>query len=286
MKAERAFFGPAGSSEEFLQAGYKSSAQAPGWIKEYGLDSYEYQCGQGVRGKPESFAAVGDAAKEAGIKLSLHAPYFISLSGTDPEKRLGSLNYIKQSVDAASLMDAYLIVCHTGSAATITREEAMALASDTVSHIDADIDNKGIIIGLETMGKVNQLGTLDEVITLCKINGEKFAPVVDFGHINAREIGQAFKTEDDYKRVFDRIGEQLGDDRAKYLHCHFSKIEYTGKGEKKHLTFDDETFGPAFEPLGEVIVKYGLCPNIICESAGTQARDAKYMKDYCYGRKR
>lgn len=285
MSEERAFFGPAGNCEEFYESGRKSSTEAPLWIKEYGLDAYEYQCGQGVRGKPESFIAVGEAAREAGIRLSLHAPYFISLSGTDPEKRLGSLNYIKQSIDAADLMGAYLIVCHTGSAGKITREEAMDLAADTVLHIDGEIDNKGIIIGLETMGKLNQLGTVDEVITLCKINNGKFAPVVDFGHVNARERGQAFKTEDDYKRVFDKIGEQLGDDKARYLHCHFSKIEYTDKGEKKHLTFDDEIYGPAFEPLGEVIVKYSLCPNIICESAGTQARDAKIMKDYCYGRK-
>ena len=77
------------------------------------------------------------------------------------------------------------------------------------------------------------------------------------------------------------IGEKLGEEKAKYLHCHFSKIEYTNQGEKKHLTFEDTVYGPNFEPLCEVIAKEGLCPRIICESAGTQADDVLAMKN-CY----
>ena len=74
----------------------------------------------------------------------------------------------------------------------------------------------------------------------------------------------------------------MGDDVARYLHCHFSKIEYTSAGEKRHLTFADDTFGPAFEPLAEAIVREGLCPRIICESDGTMAEDALTMKKLCY----
>lgn len=86
-------------------------------------------------------------------------------------------------------------------------------------------------------------------------------PVVDFGHVNCRELGAAFKTKDDYRRVFDRIGETLGDSYARDLHCHFSKIEYTDKGEKKHLTFKDDKFGPPYEPFAEAIAEYGLTPS-------------------------
>ena len=79
--------------------------------------------------------------------------------------------------------------------------------------------------------------------------------------------------------MFDTIAEKLGDRHAKYLHCHFSKIEYTAAGEKRHLTFADETYGPAFEPLAEAIARENVCPRIICESAGTQAEDALFMKN-------
>ena len=77
-----------------------------------------------------------------------------------------------------------------------------------------------------------------------------------------------------------QIAEGCSPEVAKNLHCHFSKIEFTGAGEKKHLTFEDTTYGPEFEPLVEAIIKDGLTPRIICESAGTQAEDAKQMKDY------
>ena len=102
---------------------------------------------------------------------------------------------------------------------------------------------------------------------------------MDFGHLNARNIGGFFPDCDSYRRVFNTIGEELGDEYAYNLHCHFSKIEYTSKGEKRHLTFSDSVFGPDFEPLAEAIVKEGVCPRIICESDGTQSDDALAMKN-------
>ena len=129
------------------------------------------------------------------------------------------------------------------------------------------------------MGKQNQLGTLDEVLTLCKAD-TRLAPVVDFGHLNARDCGGVFVTADDYRRLFDKVATSLSDDKARYMHCHFSKIEWTDKGEKRHLTFADTVYGPDFEPLMEAIAKERLCPRIISESAGTQSEDALAMKNY------
>ena len=103
--------------------------------------------------------------------------------------------------------------------------------------------------------------------------------MVDFGHLNCRERGGAFPDVDSYRRVFDRIALSCGDEVARHLHCHFSKIEYTDAGEKKHLTFEDTVYGPAFEPLAEAIVRDNLAPRIICESDGTQAEDALWMKN-------
>ncbi len=269
-------FGPAGNSESFYAAGKKSTKQAPEWVKGLGLDAYEYQCGNGVTGSDENFITVGEEARKNGILMSLHAPYFISLSGVDPEKRLKSVEYIRKSVHAAELLGAEIIVIHTGSAAKITRAEAMDFARDTLTIALSEIDTK-VKFGLETMGKINQLGTLDEVIELCTLS-DRLSPVVDFGHLNARELGGVFVTADDYRRVFEKIGEVLGDEKARDLHCHFSKIEYTSGGEKKHLTFADTQYGPEFEPLAEAICRYNLSPRIICESAGTMAEDALLMK--------
>ena len=274
-----AYFGPGGNSDAFRLAGLKSTVDAPAWVKSIGLDAYEYEAGNGLSASPTILSAIGREAEKHNIKMSFHTPYFISLSGVVEEKRLNSINYIRQSLDAAKLLGAGTIVVHSGSAAKISRDEAMRLAGDTLVKTLSAVDTYGIKIGLETMGKVNQLGTLDEVLELCRIDSA-FVPVVDFGHLNARDLGGVFVSADDYLRVFDKIDHALGADVASNLHCHFSKIEWTGSGEKRHLTFADEIYGPNFEPLVEVIYKNNLTPTIICESAGTQSDDALAMKKY------
>ena len=277
-KINYATFGTGGNSDSFYAEGKKSTAQAPEWIKLKGLDAYEFEAGNGLNAGDATLKKIGDAAREHGVLMSFHTPYFISLSGTDPEKRLKSIDYISRSLHASELLGADTIVIHAGSAAKISREEAMLLASDTL-YKNLDVNGStDIRMGIETMGKVNQLGTLDEVIELCKIS-PKYHPVVDFGHLNARNIGNAFPDVDSYRRVFDKIANALGDDYAYNLHCHFSKIEYTNAGEKRHLTFADTLYGPDFEPLAEAIIKEGVCPRIISESDGTQAEDALAMKN-------
>lgn len=274
-----AYFGPGGNSEAFRLAGLKSTVDAPAWVKSIGLDAYEYEAGNGLSASSKILEAIGIEAAKNNIKMSFHTPYFISLSGVIEEKRLNSINYIRQSLDAAKLLGAGTIVVHSGSAAKISRDEAMRLAGDTLVKTLSAVDTYGIKIGLETMGKVNQLGTLDEVLELCRIDSA-FVPVVDFGHLNARDLGGVFASADDYLRVFDKIDHTLGAHVAENLHCHFSKIEWTSSGEKRHLTFEDKIYGPNFEPLIETIYKHGLSPTIICESAGTQSDDALAMKKH------
>ena len=273
-----ATFGPGGNGDWFYKEGGKSTLQAPGWVAAKGLDAFEYEAGNGIAGSEATLRAIGEKAREHHVKMSFHTPYFISLSGVEEEKRLKSVDYIQKSLWAADLLGADTIVIHSGSAAKITREEAMRLSCDTLEKVAAAVgDHPCAKLGIETMGKVNQLGTLAEVLEQCKV-APIYAPVVDFGHLNARERGGAFPDADSYRRVFDTIANTLGDRFAQNLHCHFSKIEYTDAGEKKHLTFADDLFGPAFEPLAEAIVREGVAPRVICESAGTQAEDALWMK--------
>ena len=88
-----AWFGPAGNSESFSKQ-HKSSLQAPAWIAAQGLDCYEYQCGKGVHVGEETARKLGVKAREAGISLSLHAPYFINLANPDPEAVQKTIGYV------------------------------------------------------------------------------------------------------------------------------------------------------------------------------------------------
>lgn len=272
-------FGPGGNGELFYSQGNKSTADAPAWVSKFGLDAYEYEAGNGISAGESTLRKIGEEAEKYNILMSLHTPYFISLSGVEQEKRLKSIDYIKKSLWAAELIHADTIVIHSGSAAKIDRREAMRLSCDTLEKVIEAVGDTSIKLGIETMGKLNQLGTLDEVIEQCKVDPH-YAPVVDFGHMNARNRGEMFKSADDYRRVFGRIAQGCGDEVARNLHCHFSKIEYTAAGEKKHLTFADTVYGPQFEPLMEAIAKDGLAPRIICESDGTMPEDALEMKRY------
>lgn len=274
-----AIFGPAGSSEDFLKK-YKASSDMPKYLSEMGLDAFEYQCGQGVRVTDASAQKLKVNAKEYGMTLSLHAPYFISLSSVEPEKRDKSIDYILQSCAAAVKIGAERIVIHSGSCSKMTREAALELAKDTLKRAREAAVSQGyesIRFCPETMGKINQLGNFEEVMELAALD-DSFLPCIDFGHLNARTLG-GVNSKEAFEHILDGIENKLGSDRLKCFHSHFSKIEYTQKGgELKHLTFEDSVFGPEYEPLMELIAKRQLSPTFICESAGTQSFDALAMK--------
>lgn len=272
-------FGPAGSSERFSAEGFKTTLQMPGYLEAYGLDHFEYQCGRGVNVSPEKAEQFRLKAIEHNITVSLHSPYYISLASLEEEKRLKSIDYILQSARAVKMLGGDRIVVHSGTCAKISREEALKKAYDTLVLAQKALDEEhlsDIRICPETMGKINQLGTLDEVMQLCKVD-ERFIPCIDFGHLNARTLGGCNSYED-FSVVLDTVKNTLGEERYKNFHSHFSKIEYSQGGEKKHLTFDDNIFGPNFEPLAKIIAERDLSPIFISESAGTQDIDALEMK--------
>ncbi len=278
---EYAKFGPAGCGETFAAEGHTASADMPEFLRERGLDAFEYQCGRGVRVSEDARAAMRTASRASGVTVSLHAPYFISMSSTNEAKRLRSVDYILESAKAVRAMGGDRVVAHTGSCGKLPRGTALALAKDTVRRALEALDREGlgdVHICPETMGKVNQLGDLGEVLAVCSLD-ERLIPCVDFGHLNARSGGE-YTRPGAYRAALDAIESALGAERLRSFHIHFSKIEYTSGGEKRHLTFRDEIFGPPFEPLMDELARRGCHPTVICESAGTQVEDAAEMKNY------
>ena len=278
-----AAFGPGGNSIDFP---YKSSLDAPGWLASLGLDLYEYECGRGVNISEESARELGNRARTAGIGLTLHAPYFVSLANPDPESLKKTIGYVLSACRAADWMGATRVVVHSGSLMKRTRREAQEISLRSMAEVIRVCDGEGygnIALCPETMGKINQLGDLDEVLEMCELD-ERLLPTVDFGHLYARSLG-ADEGAEVFARMLDRMKQVLGEERASRFHCHFSRIAFTPKGgEKCHVTFENnEGFGPDPEPLMAEIAKRGWSPTIICESAGTQAQDALTMKQMYQG---
>lgn len=273
-------FGPAGNAESFSKV-HKSSLAAPAWIAQQGLDCYEYQCGKGVHVGEDTARKLGEKAREAGIALSVHAPYFINLANPDPESRAKTTNYVLESCFVAQVMGAERIVIHSGALMKRSRQEALDIAKETLKQVLEACDRQGygnITLCPETMGKINQLGDLDEVLTLCTLD-ERLIPCIDFGHLYARSLGE-LEGEQACREMLDKVERVLGEERASRFHSHFSRIEFTPNGgEKRHRTFADHGgFGPDWTPLAREVARRGWSPTFICESAGTQAEDAVEMK--------
>lgn len=272
-------FGTAGTGDSFAVMGYKTSLQAAEYVAGFGLNAFEYQCGRGVRLGLDKAAQMAVKGQQYGVRFSVHAPYYISMSSMEEEKRLGSLRYLLESAAVVRALGGSRVIFHSGSCGKQSREAALEKAVDTLQRAQAALDEAGfsdVILCPETMGKIGQLGTLDEVLALCRVDA-RITPCIDFGHLNARTLG-GIAAKQDYARILDRMGDALQDDRARDFHAHFSRIEYSAGGEKRHWTLADTQFGPEPQPLLELLAERGLTPTIICESAGTQAEDAQAMQ--------
>lgn len=275
-------FGPSGNCISFYQDGYKRSFEAPKWLKEkLGLTAYEYSFGHGVNLGDDTAKLIGEEAEKYGIEVSVHAPYYINLASDKEENAVKSYNYILSSLHKLRLMKGNRLVVHTGSVAKLQRDVAINLAKQRLQTLKEILINEGyddMLICLESMGKPSQIGTYKEVIDFCSIY-ENYIPTLDFGHINAL-TGGTLKTEEDYEEIIKYLIEKLGYERANKVHIHFSKIEYGAKGEIKHLTLEDEIYGPEFLPLAKVLKKYNINNAVvICESKEQMAIDAKILMD-------
>ncbi len=275
----KALFGPAGNPVAFYDAGHKHSYEMPQYIKNMDLDWYEYSCGKGIRIKKETAQKIADEAQNNEISISVHAPYYINLANHDHEKRERSRKYIMDTYEVARNMRAKRVVLHTGSAKGKNRKEAVKLVIDELAIVRDEITNAGlgdIILCPETLGKINQLGSLDEILEICKAD-DMLYPTIDFGHLHSRGNG-CIKTQEDYAEILDKIEDALGKERLDNMHVHFSHQEYTIQGEKRHLSFEDNEYGPFFEPLSKELVKRKMHPVIVCESRDEMAKDALSMK--------
>lgn len=272
-------FGPSGNSDIFYEQGYKSSLEAPLWLRNMGLDAYEYSCARGVRIKLDMAERLGVLARGMGITLSVHAPYYINLASEDPQSIEKSIEYIVDTTKVAEAMGAERVVLHSGSLGKLTRDIAFSNIRNNLERVLQIMKRKGskVLLCPETLGKKNQMGNLEEILQLCLMD-ELLIPTLDFAHLHAIDSG-ALKEKKDYQRIFDRLFEVLGNERGKKIHIHYSRVEYTVKGgEKKHWSFDDIQYGPEFEPLAECLIEYGVSATVISESRGTMAEDSAKMK--------
>jgi len=277
--AESTRFGPAGVPPMFRLMG-ADLPDVPRLLREEDLDAFEYEA---VRWGPKPQISkdlaekLGSAAKVSDVRLSLHGSYYINLSGKR-EVVEASKRRLIASATAADWMGAYVMVFHTGFYGRFEKDFAFKTCLTALKDVSVEMQRLGLRVklGPETMGRKFQVGSLDEILTLNQeIEGTQL--VVDWAHLHALHQGSLKKAED-FRAIAERIEERLGTESLRSMHCHFSKIEFSAQGEKKHHTLDEDGFGPDFRMLAEVIADFQMHPTMICESPVLDV-DARKMKE-------
>ena len=267
-------FGPAGRP-----IGYKGKTdKVCSYIKEIGLEAFEYQATYGVRISKQSALKLKENAEKNDVLVSMHGPYYINLCSQKDETIKKSIERLVQSAKAADWLNAYRIVFHTGFYTKYSPEEAMEKCKNAINELLEKCENEGLknyTFAPETTGKKSQVGSLDELIDICQ-SFDNFAPTVDFAHVHARS-GGSIKSKEDYAKIFDKLESELG---LQTLHSHFTKIEYTDAGERKHHILDDENYGPPLTPLLELISENDYNVTIICETPLLAIDSLKMKNEY------
>jgi len=243
--------------------------------KSIGLDTLELGWVQSVRVTEATCAAIKSTSEVHGVALSVHAPYFINLNANDEEWPKSR----KRLMDAAHygcLAGATDIIFHPGSYFTNEPLEVLKIAIPRLQGCVDELKTNGDMVTLrpETMGKSAMLGSLEDAVAMSKAI-DMVQPCLDFAHLHARPGDGTMNTYDEWSRLLDFYGRELGEKAFKHLHIHLSGIEYGPKGEKNHLKLADADLD--MNALFKALNKFGCAGRIMCESP-IMEEDALVMK--------
>ena len=278
--ADHSRFGPAGVPPLFRAMGADLLA-VPALLREEGLDAFEYEAvrwGKIPQIKQAEAEKLGLEAKRNDVLLSVHGSYYINLAG-EKDVLEASKQRLIACASAAEWMGAYVAVFHPGFYGKIGKSGAFKKCVESLKDVVKTMESLGIRnvkLGAETMGRHVQLGSLEEILNICA-EVDRTQLVIDWSHLHARGMGR-FRTKLDFRSVIEEVENKLGIEAARNMHCHFTKIEFTEKGEKRHHVLDEKKYGPNFQLLAETISEFRLRPVVICETPMLDI-DAMKMKN-------
>ena len=267
----------------FLTAGVPLRAGTKGYKKgfeihdEMGLDGLELEFVHGVRISDKSREDVSKAIKQEGKIITAHAPFYVNLNAREEDKVEASVQRIIETAMVTNELGGYSITFHAGFYLNQDAEMVYGKIREQIKTITDSLNKVGnkIWIRPETTGKATQWGDLDEIIRMSK-EFETVLPCVDFSHIHARYNG-FWNTYDEFASIFEKVGNELGQSALDNFHAHIAGIEYSIKGEKKHLNLEESDFN--YKDLIKAFKDFDVKGVIVCESPNIED-DAKLLKDY------
>ncbi len=260
-----------------LRAKPRSYKKAFETLNDMNLNGLEVEFVHGVKMSTSNIKEVVELAKPNNMVLTAHAPFYVNLNSQEPEKTEASIERIIETARMAKTLGLYSIVFHAAYYMGMSAEDTYKKVKDGFDKIMKVVyeENIDIFVRPETTGKATQWGDLEEVIKLSK-EFDKVLPCIDFSHLYARTIGQN-NTYDDFCRIIETIGNELGSFALENFHAHVAGIEFTLKGERKHLNLLEADFN--YMDLLKAMKKFNVKGVLVCESPNIE-EDAKLLADY------
>lgn len=268
----------------FAVAGIPTTTPRPGGTVEglheahrLGITAMEIEWVQRVPMNPDRMQEIRSTAEKLGMYLTCHAPYYVNLNSPEPAKLAASKKRVIDALSMAELAGIKSVCVHPAFYLGMDPK----IAFDNVRRAVADIMKfkaklfPHVNLGLETMGKPTQFGTLEEVL---KISKEfKIYPTVDPAHMHARTNGK-INSSKEWNEMLDCYEANLSAGAIKHMHIHFSGIAYGPKGEKHHLPLEESD--AKWKDFIAVLKKRGVGGTVVCESPMLEKDTMRMQKEY------
>lgn len=258
-----------------IRTGKGSYPQAFDVLKEMNLDGMELEFVHGVRMSDDNRIFVKEMAKK--FVITAHGPFYINLNSKEEEKIEASVQRIIDTAAVAAQAGAFSITYHAAFYMGRDKETVFEQVKTQTKRIIDILENEKIKVWVrpETTGKATQWGDIDEIINLSK-EFEQVLPCVDFSHLHARSAGE-YNTYDEFSKVLEKMGNNIGQYALENFHGHLAGIEYTAKGEKQHLNLENSDMN--YKDLIKVMKEFGVKGALVCESPNIED-DCKLLKNY------
>jgi deoxyribonuclease-4 len=267
---EHLLFGTAGTP---LSSKGNDSLSGIEQVHELGLGCMELEFVRGVKMGEKTARSVREVAEKLEIRLSVHAPYYINLNA-EGETLIKSKERILNSARIGNVCGAKSVVVHAGFIQGGGRRDVYEKIKKELIGIreQLKIEKIDIILRIETMGRGSQFGTLDEALEITEVEG--VLPCIDFSHLHA--ITGKYNSKDEFASILARVEDRLGRSGLDNMHIHVSGIEYSDKGEKRHLVFEESDF--KYKELAQAFCDFDIKGMVISESPNLET-DAMALKN-------
>lgn len=255
-------------------AGYERAFQI---LEELKLDGMELEFVHGVRMSPLNQKLVKELSKAKDMVLTAHGPYYINLNSKEDEKIEASKKRIIDTAKMAESIGGYSITYHAAFYMGMDKKDVYNRIEKSTAEIVETLQKENVRIWIrpETTGKGTQWGDVEEIVRLSK-TFEQVLPCVDFSHLHARTNGK-YNTYDEFAKVFETIGNEIGQYALENFHAHIAGIEYGEKGEKKHLLLEESDMN--YKDLMKAFKDFDVKGVVVCESP-IMEKDAVLLKTY------